>query len=515
MSRQFVTLLVVCVTTFMLPLDYTIVSVALHDIQATIGASYTDLQWIINGYTLTFAVFLLTGGALSDLFGRRKIFMVGLVVFSLASLLCGIASDAFVLNVARAVQGIGAALMFSAALPLLVAEFEGPARARAFGIFGAVVGIGAALGPFLGGIIINALGWRWAFLVNVPVGVLMLALTLWKVAESRDPNARGMDWGGFATFTIAATSLVYTLISGNEQGWGSPVIMGSIVATVVFFALFVVAEKRHSYPMFDLSLFKNPTFVGASIPPLVLSISFWGIFLYFPTFYQGLLEYSPFEAGLAVLPFAVPLFIGGPLGAKLALKLPAHVLLSLGEALVGLGCLWMLVSHRDSTWVAFAGGSFLSGLGAGLINGEMTNVAMSVVPAERSGMASGINSTMRQVGIALGFAGLGAILAQVVTGDLSRAASGFGMRDINGKERELAATISTGDLQGAITSMPAEIRSNFAEIAKAGFFDGLHAILLVSAIIGLAGAIFTFVLIRKQSKAVAATKGEQIHGIAH
>ncbi len=502
--RKLVTLMVVCVSTFMLPLDYTIVAVALHDIQTDLDASFTDLQWVVNGYTLTFAAFLLAGGGLADLFGRRQLFIIGMGLFMASSLVCGVAPDALVLNLARGAQGIGAAVMFAAALPLLVQEFQGADRARAFGIFGAVVGIGAALGPFLGGIIVGAFGWRWAFLVNVPVTAALIALTLWRVRESRDPNARGVDWGGLATFTAFCFLLVFALINGNEAGWASATVLGAFAASALLLGAFVLIEARRAYPMFDLSLFRNPTFVGASIPPLVLSIAFWGPFLYFPLYYQAALGYSPLAAGAAVLPFAIPLFVMGPVGGWLAQHVPSRVLLGLGQLLVGIGAFLLLLGTADSTWTAFVLGGLVSGVGAGLINGEMTNVAMTIVPEERSGMASGINSTMRQVGVALGFAGLGALLAQ-------RAASAYGgAAERLGLPGELAGRVVKGDIAGAAASLPEPVREAFELAARASLFDGMRFIILVSGLVAVLGAVLTYLLVRPSLRQATAASVQAV-----
>ena len=488
------TLLVVCVSTFMLPLDYTIVSVALHDIQIELSASFIDLQWVVNGYTLTFAASLLAGGTFADLFGRRRLFLTGLTLFMLSSLACGLAPVAAVLNIARAVQGIGAAIMLAAALPLLVREFEGPERARAFGIFGAVIGIGAALGPFLGGFIVGAFGWRWAFLVNVPVTAAVIALAIWGVRESKDPNAGGVDWGGFVTFSGACFALVLALITGNDAGWNSARTVGLFGGAAALLLVFVVIEQRRNYPMFDLSLFTNRVFIGASIPPLTLSIAFWGVFLYFPLYYQAALGYSPLLAGAAVLPFAIPLFVMGPVGGWLAARMPSHLLLSLGQTLVGIGSFLLLVGTVDSAWPAFVLGGLVSGTGTGLINGELSNVAMSIVPAERSGMASGISGTMRQVGVALGFAGLGAILAHRTALAFSRLAA-----DLNLPTHQVAsvtARVVKGDIAGAMATLPDASQHAFQVAANTSLFEGFRLIILVAGVVGITGALLTFTLMR-------------------
>ncbi len=489
------TLAAVAVAVFMLPLDYTVVAVALHDIQRDLGASYADLQWVVNGYTLTFAAFLLAGGGLADLLGRRRVFLIGLGVFAASSLACGLASAALALNVARAAQGVGAALLFSAAVLLLVQEFTEPAaRARAFGVFGAVVGLGAGLGPLIGGVIVSLAGWRWAFLVNVPVSLAVAALTLVTVRESRDPEAKGVDWGGTVTFTTSCFLLIYALISGNESGWGSRLVLAAFAGSALLLAGFVAVERRRSYPMFDLSLFRNLRFVGVCLPPLVLSTAFWGVFLFAPMYYQVALGYTPFQAGLAVLPFAAPLFVTGPVGGWLAGRISTQRLLALGQLLVGAGSLGLLLANRDSGWRAFALGAAVSGIGTGLINGQMTNAAMSIVPPERSGMASGINGTMRQIGVALGFAGLGAILAAATGAAFAPAAAALHVTA--GDSAVLAGFVIKGDLTGGAARLPEALHPAFLEAAHTALFHGFRTIATVAGLVGLGGAAATFALLR-------------------
>lgn len=492
--RKRITLIVVCASSFMLPLDYTIVAVALHDIQRSLGASFIDLQWVINGYTLAFAAFVLACGSLADLFGRRRVFLIGMVVFGLSSLVSGLAPTPLILNLARGVLGLGAALMFAAALPLLVIEFDGAERARAFGIFGAVVGLGAALGPFLGGVIVSTLGWRWAFLVNVPVIVVLVGLTLSKVQESRDPNARGVDWGGLISFTLFCGFFFYALINGNDSGWTSAAILACFAAAAILLVAFINIELGHHYPMFDLSLFRSATFVGASTPPIVLSIAFWGPFLYFPMYYQSALGYSAFEAGAAVLPFAVPLFVMGPVGGWLSARISSRALLGLGQSLVGAGSLLMLIPGPDATWLMFAAGALISGSGAGLINGEMTNIALGLVPPERSGMASGINSTARQVGVALGFAGLGAILAHTIANTFHRLVSG---QDVGA---QVASLVVKGDLAGAAASVPAPLQGIVLAAAHRAIYQGFHVVVAVAGMVGIAGAVFSYFTVRQVAR---------------
>src|SRR5689334_23065371 len=251
MERKWWTLLAVCTGVFMLLLDITIVNVALPDMQAAFGASLSDLQWVIDAYALTLAALLLTAGSLADLYGRRLLFAIGIVVFTGGSLLCGVASSATFLALARALQGTGGAIMFATALALIAQAFPPGERGVAFGLFGATTGVAGAVGPVLGGAITSGLSWRWIFFVNLPIGVLALAVTLLRVDESRAPGARRPDWAGFVTWSLALAALVYGLIRSQPDGWGSLTVAGSLVAAALLLVAFVLVELRSAHPMFD------------------------------------------------------------------------------------------------------------------------------------------------------------------------------------------------------------------------------------------------------------------------
>src|SRR5438105_2062937 len=241
----------------MLLLDITVVNVALPDIQRSLHSSFQDLQWVVNAYSLTLAAFLLTAGALADLLGRRRVFVTGLIVFTASSAACGLAGSPLALNLARAVQGTGGAMMFATSLALIAEAFHGKERGIAFGVFGGVVGAAVAVGPVVGGLITSGIGWEWIFFVNVPIGIGAVVLTLSQVRESRDPNARGVDWIGLVTFSAALFLLVYALVQGNEKGWGSTEIVSFLAGSAVLLAIFLVAERRQARPMLDLTLFRK------------------------------------------------------------------------------------------------------------------------------------------------------------------------------------------------------------------------------------------------------------------
>lgn len=425
MERRWHTLVVVCVATFMLLLDITVVNVALPAIQQSLGACFDDLQWVIDAYALTLAALLLTAGSLADRLGRRRLFVAGLGIFSLASLLCGLAETPTSLNVARALQGVGGAVMFATSLALIAQTFSGRERGIAFGAWGATTGLAVAIGPLVGGVLTEAFGWEWIFLVNLPIGLAAIALTLARVDESRDPQARGVDWIGVATFSGALFLLVFALINANEEGWGTVLIVSLLAGAAVLLALFALAESRQDRPMLDLELFRKPTFGGAAIVAFALSASMLAMFLYLVLYLQNVLGYSPLEAGLRFLPVSVVSFVVAAAAGRLTERLPARLFLSLGLALVGTGLLLMRGLEPDSGWTALLAGFILAGAGIGMVNPPLASTAIGVVPPARAGMASGINTTFRQVGIATGIAGLGAIFqAQVRDAFVQLAPSG-------------------------------------------------------------------------------------------
>ncbi len=334
LERKWWTLIAVCTATFMLLLDITVVNVALPDIQRSLQASFSDLQWVVDAYSLTLAAFLLTAGVFGDMFGRRGVFAIGLGVFSASSLVCGLATSSLMLNLARAAQGVGGAIMFATSLALIAQAFSGRERGTAFGIYGAVMGGAVAVGPLVGGAITSGIGWRWIFFVNVPIGVVAVLITLARVQESRDIRKRRVDWIGFVSFSVALFMLVFALVRGNDDGWGSTLIIGLLVGAGVLLAIFLVAEWRQRDPMLDLTLFRRPAMVGVSLAAFTIAASIFALFLYLTLYIQDDLGYGPFAAGLRFLPITVLAFIVAPIAGKLTVRIQSRYLLGTGLLLV-------------------------------------------------------------------------------------------------------------------------------------------------------------------------------------
>jgi EmrB/QacA subfamily drug resistance transporter len=499
-ERKWWTLIAVCVAIFMLLLDITVVNVALPDIQRSLHSSFSDLQWVVNAYALTLAAFLLTSGSVADLIGRKRVFIAGLFVFTTASAVCGLSTTPLMLNLARAVQGVGGAMMFATALALIAQAFHGKERGTAFGVFGAVTGAAVAVGPVLGGIITSGLGWKWIFFVNVPIGIVAVFIAFTKVADSRDPNATGVDWAGLVTFSGALFLLVYALVQGNEKGWGSTEIVTLLVLAVVLLVAFVVVEHRQSRPMLDLALFRRPAFTGASIVAFTLSSSFFAMFLYLTLYIQDVLGYSPFQAGLRFLPTTLLSFIVAPIAGRLSVRVPVRLLLGSGLALIGLGLLAMTTIDAASTWTILIPGFILAGAGVGLVNPPLASTAIGVVPQERSGMASGINSTFRQVGIATGIAGLGAVFQHSVTRGTGAAllASGQARQVTTGAHGQLSTLLESGEVKHFAESLPHAAQIALEHSYRVGFTEAFTTIALIAAAIALAGAVLAFVLVRSR-----------------
>ena len=470
----------------MLLVDITIVNVALPSVQRQLHASLTGLQWVVDAYAVTLAALILTAGALADRYGRRLVFAAGIVVFSVASFLCGVAWNVMARDIARALQGIGGAALVATALALIGAEYTGPERAGAIAVWGSTVGLAVAAGPLLGGIITDSLGWRWVFFVNVPVGAFALAVAMMKVRESRDPNARRTDVAGLVSFAAALLLIVQALLRGNDVGWSSAQIVGSLVVGIALLAAFVAIEVRQERPMLDVSLFRRPAFVGVQLATFCIGAGMFALFPFLSIYLQDVLGNSPLGAGLRFLPITVFVFIVPLATRKLATRAPMWLLLTTSLAIASVGVLLMARISPGSDWTALLAGFVVSGIGIGLANPTIAAAALRVVDPARTGMASGISNTARITGLAMGVAVLGSVLEHRVGTHL--AAAGF-----HGKE--LAAGVSSSGLRATVGN-PA-----LSHAAEAAFVSGLRLVFLIGFLTVLVGSIAAAVLVRRPTPA--------------
>ncbi len=478
MERKWRVLIVVCVAVFMLLLDITVVNVALPNIQSELHTSFTDLQWVVDAYALTLAATMLNAGSLGDLLGRKRVFLVAIGLFTLASALCGSANSPIFLILARGAQGIGGAGMFAVSLAIISQEFHGKERGSAFGIWGATVGLAVAIGPLVGGALTTYAGWRWIFFVNVPIGVAVVAGGLRELVESRNEEAGRFDLPGFLTLTAGLFALVFGLFRGNDWGWSSGRVVGLFAAAAVLLVAFAVIELRQRSPMFDFHLFRVPTFAGAQITAFAISSGMFAQFLFLALYLESVLGYSAVKTGVIFLPLSLVSFVVAPIAGRLSARFPVRWFLGGGLALTGGALLLMHGLTLSSTASTLMPGFILGGIGIGLVNAPLAATAVSVVEPQRAGMASGINNTFRQIGIATGIAALGAIFQSRIAAHLAAHPPVIGGFPVS------AQAIASGNVRG--------------QAASADFIYGLNSILFVAAFVLFAGAILAFLLVREK-----------------
>src|SRR5665213_2587393 len=435
-SRNRWTLIAVCAGTFMLLVDVTIVQVALPTIQRHLGASFTDLQWVIDAYALSLAALILTWGSTSDRFGRKRVFIAGLTLFTASSLLCGLAQSITMLIWSRALQGVGGAAMFATGLALIAQDFQGPARGKAIAAWGATVGGAVAIGPLVGGLLTSGIGWRWIFIVNVPIGVVAIWLSSTKMRNQKDPGATRLDGLGLVSFSAGMFLLELGLIRGNSLGWSSGPIVAMFCGSAAALLAFVFIELHQSRPMFDLSLFRKPGFSGVSFGTFAVGGGMFALMPYLTLYLQNDLGYSPLGGGLRLLPMTVLTFL-----------------------------------------VPFVFRSPINKLPPGLVLG--------VVPPERSGMASGISNTFRIGGLATGVAALGAVFQQRITTSMSASIGAHGAT--------LGRVISSAGVKAAAHGQP-----KIADAARVAFVSGLRMIVVIGATVVALGAVVAACLVRSK-----------------
>jgi EmrB/QacA subfamily drug resistance transporter len=486
---KWTTLIAVSIAAFMMLLDVTVVNVALPDIQDDLGASFNDLRWVIDSYALTLAATMLIYGSLGDRFGRRLVFVIGLGIFSLASLACGLAWDPLSLNVFRGLQGLGGAAMLATSLALIAAAYQGRDRSTALAVWGATVAGAVALGPMIGGILVDAISWEAIFFVNVPIGVVTAVLVARGVPETRDPEASGrIDFAGLVTLAGSMSLLVVALFRGNEEGWGSALIISMFAGAALLLAGFIAIEARARRPLLDLDLFRRPSTAGASIAILAIATSAFAMLTFLVLYIQNLLGYDAFGTGLRLLPLTIASFFAGAATARLAARFAPRILIALGLALAGAGLLVNLQVSTSSDWTALLAGGLLMGLGIGLINPSVAAAALGAAPVAKSGMASGLNSTFRILGVAIGVAALGAIVESQVSASLAQS--------LGSAPPGLVDLVATGNIDLAASSAGPNLAPQVAAAGREAFVSGLDTIFVVGAAIAFAGSLLSLLLVR-------------------
>lgn len=506
-TNPWLILFVLCGSVFMLLLDMTIVNVAQQSIKVALNADLSEIQWILDSYIMAYAVLILSFGRLGDVFGRKRLFMLGMAIFTLASGLCaastligqvsGIAPAA-VLIAARVVQGIGGAMMMPQTLTLISVAFPPEKRGAAMGTWGSVVALGAVIGPIAGGWLVTNYNWEWIFLINIPIGIAAIAATWFIVPESVDPLATGrIDWGGLLLSAGAIFALVFASIEGNALGWTSPIILGLLAASVVLFIAFILWERRDSDPMMRLELFRIRNFSVANVLAVATSFGMLGVFFPMTVFLQGALGMSPIEAGVTMLPNGLVLMFAAPLAGRITDRVGARWIIVSGLSLMTLGILLMIsqISPTSTQW-SFVIPLMVTGLGMGMTFAPMTAAALAQVPPRIMGSASGILNTMRNLGQVLGIAILGSILQGRLGVHSANALSAF-----DGLDPAVGASISDLIAQGRVEAVasavpPADAASLPAiyEIVRVAFADSLHETFAVGAAACLIGVGFALLI---------------------
>jgi EmrB/QacA subfamily drug resistance transporter len=491
------TLGIVTLATFLLALDLTVVNVALPSLRTALDASFSDLQWVIDAYALTLAVFLLSSGSLADRLGRRRIFNLGFLLFTAASLLCGVASNVLTLNLARGLQGTGAAVLFAVGPALIGHAFRGKVRGLAFSIFGGGVGLGLALGPLIGGALTDGISWRWIFLINVPIGLLCLALGVTKVTESRDPRTHQVDIGGLITFSAALALLVLALLRGEREGWTSSLIIGMFAGAAVMLAAFVVIQaRRGEAAMLDLRLFRKPTFIAISAVAALMTATSMSAFFLLILYLQNILGHSPWETGVRFLTLTGALFVAAAIGGLLTAKLPFRLIIGFGSALLAAGlALVAPMLDAQSTWTDLVPSMVLMGLGIGIYNPARASISIAVVEPRKAGMASGINETFQQAGWALGVAGFGALFEARVAHHFT---SSEAAAQLGASAERASSAIAAGSIDALTQTMPPAAVAELTAAAESAFLSGLLDVMPITAVVAMITAIIGFAFIRNR-----------------
>jgi EmrB/QacA subfamily drug resistance transporter len=518
-------LVVLCGAVFMLLLDTTIVNVAQQKIKVGLDASLTEIQWILDSYILAYAVLLLSFGRLGDVFGRKKLFVVGMAIFTAASVLCGLSgwlgalvglSGAQALILARVLQGMGGALMMPQTLSLISVVFPPEKRGAAMGLWGSVVSLGAILGPIVGGLIVTNYAWEWIFLINLPIGIAAIVATLAIVPESTDPLASGrVDWGGVLLSGVGIFAIVYAAIEGNIMGWTSPLILGLFGLGCGLLVAFVWWESRVADPMMKLELFRIRNFSAGNVISLAVSFGMLGIFFPMTLFLQGALGFSPIEAGLTMTPMSIMMMIFAPISGRLSDRIGARWILVSGLSLMTVGILF--ITSRISvgtTWQTLLPALIVTGTGMGMTFAPMTAAAMAQVPPRIAGSASGILNTTRNIGQVLGIAVLGSVLqTQLGSHAADRLAVVDGLRPSTSAEiGGLVRDSRFPDIPAAVDSLQPEQVANLPVIvgaAQQAFVDGLHDTFLLGALACLLGVGIALLVQNPQRRTAPVREGRQ------
>lgn len=498
-NRKWWTLGAMCLALFMVMLDNTVVNVALPSIQSDLGTSISGLEWIVNGYTLSFAVLLAVGGRIGDIFGRRRAFIFGVIIFTLASTTAGFAPSNFALVASRVLQGIGAAFMMPGTLSIITDAFPAHERGKAIGTWAGVSALALAIGPVLGGFLVEQVSWRAIFYINLPVGVLAVLAALFVVRESRDTTVgRKVDYLGVGILTVSLTALVLALIEGNSWGWDSTAVLALIAVSIISLITFVFTENRVTAPIIEFGLFKSRNFIGSVITAFIISFAMMGVFFFLALYMQNILGYSALEAGVRFLPTTLVIMVFSPISGRLVDRIGPRWLIVTGMAMIALSLYMFSTIDNGTTFADLLPGFLILGAGIGLTMSPMSTAAMNAVPKTKAGVASGVLSMFRMVGGTFGVAALGALFQTEAKDRLATTLGG---------ENGLTAAQRSDfahQLTGGVPHLDGVSQAKADRLVAAGhdaFIYGLSHAMTLSVGIAVAGVVIAFFLLGGKSEA--------------
>jgi EmrB/QacA subfamily drug resistance transporter len=503
-----------CIALFMAILDNLVVNVALPTISRDLNAKTTQLQWIVSAYTLVFASLQITAGGLGDRFGRKRFFLIGLGLFTTASLFAALSQNIGMLIAARAVQGMGAAFIMPLSLSLISVAFPPEERGKALGIWSAISVSGLAFGPIVGGALVEYANWHWVFIINIPIGIIAFFASLAVVQESRDTSGTvATDIPGTLLITGAIAALTWGLIEAGDRGWTDTLIRSAFAAAVVLFAAFIAVEARTERPMVPLRFFRSTTFTGANLDAFAVSFLIAGVAFYMTLYQQNIHGYSPVRAGLTMLPMVVVMMVASPISGILVGRIGARSLISLGMATAGIGALLFLRGNVDTSYLTILPAYLVMGLGLSLIFAPMTTAVMNSVESEKSGVASAVNGAIREIGSAFGIALLGTIMNRVYKADFTADAAIHEARsnpalaplhkviDLIGSGASFAGRVIEDPTR--FPGLPASLATAIRDASSHAFIAGMHSAILVSSATIIGASIVSFLLIQDRQTAAA------------
>jgi EmrB/QacA subfamily drug resistance transporter len=495
-NRKWWTLGAMCFALFMIMLDNTVVNVALPSIQRDLGASISGLEWTVNAYTLAFAVLLATGGRLGDIFGRRLMFMGGVIVFTISSATAGFAPDTLSLVISRVAQGLGAAFMMPGTLSIITDAFPASERGKAIGTWAGVSALALAIGPVVGGFLVEHVSWRAIFFINLPVGMGAILAALFAVRESRDDTVgREVDFAGVAVLTAGLTALVLALVEGNSWGWGSPEIVALIAGSVVLLAVFVAIESRVRAPMVEFALFASRDFIGAVSIAFIVTFAMLGMFFFLALYMQNILGYSALAAGVRFLPTTLVIMAVAPLSGRLSDRIGPRWPIAAGLTLVAVSLFEFTRIDTGTTYGDLLPAFILMGVGIALTMSPMSTAAMNAVTEAKAGIASGVLSMFRMIGGTFGVAAIGALFQASARSRLDEQLAGSGITA--GQRDDLAHQLGGGG-KTVIAGLDPTQAKQVASAANDAFIEALAHSMRLSAAVAAAGAVLGAVLIRSR-----------------